>query len=713
VHLDRSKLRPANALRCAASIAVPLAAGEALGHPGSGAAVAGGAFLTSFPSFVEGYRNRAKVMLVASVGLAAGHMIGAVIAHTDVAAVAVTTVAGFAAGLLVVLGPGPAIVGVVSLLSLLVAGQYPTSIGGAVVTSALVLTGGLFQTALLVGAWPLERFPQERHTLARTYRSLAAYAAGLAEGSRRAPDPEALANAQRALADPQPFLRGHATIEFRALYDEALRIRSRLAALCEERARLDDLGATEQVVNVDAVAAASADVLQDIGAALEGRRPPDHVAAPRHRLHRAVSDLERAADGAASARPSGPPRGDDGARGAALEAALADTRALLGQLRSVQRLAMSQSDGRGSTPAGPASEPAEPERQVVLSRLRLAGIEMRGNLTLSSSACRHALRLAVALGVATAVSRVLPGARSYWVAVTVLMVLKPDFSTTFVRGLGRIAGTLAGAVLATLLTVTLHPGPAALTGLVVVVAWGAFTFYAANYGVYAIFLTALVVFLAAFGGVPANAAVADRAVDTAIGGALALLAYASWPTWESTGIPQRLADLLEAESAFGTIVLRAYVDARQPDPGRLEALRRAAALARANAEASVSRMLNEPSHHGGLDGQAAVGIVSGVHRYVLGAVTLFVHLPDVARRPISELGPLTDELKAAMSSLASCVRSGAPEPTRFALRQTHVVFTKAIETRRPPTEDGPTVVTETDLMVDSVDAIAELLASRG
>jgi uncharacterized membrane protein YccC len=549
----------------------------------------------------------------------------------------------------------------------------------------------------------------ERRVLGRTYRSLAVYAAGIGTGSRRAPDPDILAHAQRALADPQPFLRGHATVEFRALYDEALRIRSRLAALCEERTRLDDAGAIEQLATVSTVAASAADVLQDVGASLEGHRRPTQLDVSRHRLRRAADDLERAADGTARAHGTSAPA-VSGADGAPADA-VADTRALLGQLRSVVRMVTTQTEDRRRVPTVP--DPAsELERHASVGRLRLLAIELRANLTLSSSACRHALRLAVTLGVATSLYRVLPGTRSYWVPVTVLMVLKPDFSTTFVRGLGRVGGTLAGAVLATLLVATLHPGPVALTVLVVLMAWGAFTFYTANYSIYAIFLTALVVFLVAFGGVPADRAVADRALDTVVGGALALVAYALWPTWESTAIPQRLARLLEAESGFGTMVLRAYVDAKEPDPARLEVARRAAALARSNAEASVTRMLGEPSNHGGVDGQVALGIVSAVQRYVLGAVTLFVHLPDVVRRPLPALGPLTDGLDAAMSCLASSVRTGDPPPN-LGVRRAHVVFTRAIDERGRGSvgPDAGTVITETDLMVDSVDGMAELLAS--
>jgi hypothetical protein len=97
---------------------------------------------------------------------------------------------------------------------------------------------------------------------------------------------------------------------------------------------------------------------------------------------------------------------------------------------------------------------------------------------------------------------------------------------------------------------------------------------------------------------------------------------------------------------------------------------------------------------------------------VLGAVTLFVHLPDVVRRPLPALGPLTDDLDAAMSCLASSIRTGDPPP-KLAVRRAHVVFTRAIDegAKRSVEPDTGTVISETDLMVDSVDGMAELLAS--
>ena len=79
------------------------------------------------------------------------------------------------------------------------------------------------------------------------------------------------------------------------------------------------------------------------------------------------------------------------------------------------------------------------------------------NLTLESTAFRHAVRLAVTLAIATAWYRLAAFPRGYWLPMTALVVLKPEFQGTFAAGLARVAGTLLGAAGATLLTVALGP----------------------------------------------------------------------------------------------------------------------------------------------------------------------------------------------------------------------------------------------------------------
>ena len=48
------------------------------------------------------------------------------------------------------------------------------------------------------------------------------------------------------------------------------------------------------------------------------------------------------------------------------------------------------------------------------------------------------------LAIATAIYRILQLPRGDWLPLTALLVLKPEFHDTFIRGISRIAGTLLG-----------------------------------------------------------------------------------------------------------------------------------------------------------------------------------------------------------------------------------------------------------------------------
>ena len=114
----------------------------------------------------------------------------------------------------------------------------------------------------------------------------------------------------------------------------------------------------------------------------------------------------------------------------------------------------------------------------------------------------------------------------------------------------------------------------------------------ANYGIFVIAVSALVVLLISVTGIAPDAVIAARAVNTALGGSLALVAYAVWPTWEKTqtrggagGSAGCLSGLhpCGARRVCGVLPLAA-----------IESVRVKARRARSNAEASVDRMCGEP-----------------------------------------------------------------------------------------------------------------------
>jgi uncharacterized membrane protein YccC len=143
------------------------------------------------------------------------------------------------------------------------------------------------------------------------------------------------------------------------------------------------------------------------------------------------------------------------------------------------------------------------------------------------------LRLMACMGAAGVVTEVLPLQRSYWVALTVAIVLKPDYGSVFARALQRGIGTVVGAVAGAALLVMVH-GAWLLIPFAVLAALLPFG-RSRNYGLLATFLTPLVVVLIDLLNPGGWQLAGDRLMDTLIGCAIVLLiGFAPWPmSWYS------------------------------------------------------------------------------------------------------------------------------------------------------------------------------------
>ncbi len=148
------------------------------------------------------------------------------------------------------------------------------------------------------------------------------------------------------------------------------------------------------------------------------------------------------------------------------------------------------------------------------------------NLSYRTDGFQHGLRLAVALIYGTILGHKLGLGNSYWLPMTVAIVLKPSFDDTLTRGLARLVGTLVGAGLATLLTVLLKPTPTMLAILSTVFATLSCLLLNVNYAAFAVCITSYVVFLLSLVGLPEARIVHYRVLNTALGGGLAMLMHA-------------------------------------------------------------------------------------------------------------------------------------------------------------------------------------------
>jgi len=146
---------------------------------------------------------------------------------------------------------------------------------------------------------------------------------------------------------------------------------------------------------------------------------------------------------------------------------------------------------------------------------------------------RYAARLCLTLMLAVSLSHLLHQLNRYWLPLTTLIVMKPDFYRTYTSAVARVLGTFAGIILASSLTWLLHPAALVLDGLVLAFGWASFAWQRVNYALFSSALTAYIVFLIATSGLPEMTVTANRLMDTALGSLIALGSRALGHRWDT------------------------------------------------------------------------------------------------------------------------------------------------------------------------------------
>ncbi|MFJ1301166.1 FUSC family membrane protein [Pseudomonadota bacterium AL_CKDN230030165-1A_HGKHYDSX7] len=236
------------------------------------------------------------------------------------------------------------------------------------------------------------------------------------------------------------------------------------------------------------------------------------------------------------------------------------------------------------------------------------------NLRFDSPHFRYALRVSLAAAAAmgligTWLSNNM-AAHSYWVLLTIVIIMKPGFALTRQRNGWRLMGTLIGCVAAlALFAITNRPEVlfAVLLGACIM----GNSLIQLNYMGSAIFNTLFVVLVFHFvaPGTVSLEVIGERALDTLLGCVLALVCSYILPWWEA----RYMKPLAQAASRANREYLRAglgYVDVMQAHPGKGDDEPAVAEadlhwrLARKNVHIAFSnyaeafyRMMSEPRQH--------------------------------------------------------------------------------------------------------------------
>jgi uncharacterized membrane protein YccC len=682
--LDLTQSDPVVAARNAVGVAAPLAIGALSGNAALGLASTIGALQAAFADRPGPYRLRMLRMLGTAGAAALTSALAVVCSGSDAASVLLLLVLGFGAGLLLAGGPSATQVGVAGTAAALVLGHSPQPPAAAVHVGLLVFAGGVGQVLLAVAAWPLRRHRPERVALAGLYGELAA-AARTPRGTDVGPPATDSLIAVRQTLYGLGHDHGPSVEAYRVLLDEAERIRRELLALNGQAERLDAAAARDAAGSIRAALASAGEVLARVADALQHARPVE--AATLNRITEQIDGLahqldERLATSGEITR----------------RAAVARLHSLAGQLRAAVETARTG-----------ASEGSQGEESSVhgMRRLRDPIAVVLANLTPGSAVLRHAVRLSVLVAASDLVVRLVGIDRGYWVALTILVVLRPDFTTTFERASMRVAGTIIGLLLATEL---LHWVPGGDWYRIALIAVFFFAMrYAGpnNFGLSAVALSALVVVLLAIAGLAPHATVIERGAATLAGGALALMAALLWPVWERQLLPDRLAGLLRAYRDY----LEAVVDPSASQQ-RMQRSRVAARLARTNAQASVDRARAEPvrAHEQVELGEA---VLAHTHRFihaVLAVEAVRGALPESGERPeFDELMTLAGQVLAGCEQ---AVRSGRAPRSVPKLRPAQERLTQAL-IAQPQHGGGAEIagalIDAGDRMTNSLDTLASEL----
>lgn len=142
------------------------------------------------------------------------------------------------------------------------------------------------------------------------------------------------------------------------------------------------------------------------------------------------------------------------------------------------------------------------------------------------------LRLVLCMSAAATVANAVPLQRSYWVLLTTAIVMKPDFGSVFARAVQRGLGTAIGAVIGSLILQFVTPGPLILPFIALFAALVPMAMVR-NYGMFATFLTPVVVLFIDLESHLGDTLIYVRFVDTLLGCGVALIiGYLLWPgTW--------------------------------------------------------------------------------------------------------------------------------------------------------------------------------------
>jgi uncharacterized membrane protein YccC len=311
---------------------------------------------------------------------------------------------------------------------------------------------------------------------------------------------------------------------------------------------------------------------------------------------------------------------------------------------------------------------------------------------------RHALRVSVVCTLGILISGLLHLHHGYWIAMTSVIVMRPNLATTSKRSLQRILGSVAGGMLAAVLLFLIR-SKSTLALLLFPLSFATMASLPVNYGLFVFFLTPTFVIVSASYAGDWQLAI-TRVIDTVTGAVLALPAmYSLWPVWQHEGFRELLAREFRSDVDYFETLEHSWRSPGSIGPVEIARARRQTGLSNNAAEEALDQLLNEPKTAPEMREPAATFVTYA--RRLAQSVTALHNQPPQSRSGaelahLSELGLRLNQIIDALCtgkfqpSLPALPRVDDPSSEQFEVldRQIQILETATVRLVNPGSESA-------------------------
>ena len=686
--LQQFQLKPgkpdiAASLQTLVLVLVPIGVGMLMGHPAASAIAVMGAWSVGLVNVDEAYRQQATAKIAAAISITAMLFLANLVHGTLWLSAVTMFLVMFVAGFVSLYGQAASSISLITSIMFIVAlAKFATFPDWSTVLQqcAFCLAGGIWSIVVSLGLWVVRPYAPVLQSVANCYSTLSQLVASAGERAANPNDRNEWAtrflqgqdNFSLALTAARSVWSAVWTPQRTAnlpgnqlliLIEDTPQIANSVVALVEQLSISSNHWLFQQVQReIQQVMEQLAWALQRMSKAIALRAVPKAIAKASTSVH--LDDLNRAMEALEHQQQA--LRTQLNNRTIAVRAEDYTELISLGKIAATLRRLAEQVHSDAELIAALQRPDTRKIAQPALTRPRLPALSsiiepLRNNLTFHSVLFRHVLRLAIVATIAEVLASILHISTGYWITLTAVVALKPNYGGTSQTTLQRVLGSVLGGIIGIAIVTLIH-NSWAIGGCLLLLIITAVAVRPLSFSLFITLLTPAIILLV---NVTSNGGWqigVIRIVDSLAGGLLALLgSYLLFPRWERQQLPAQLETTIRANLAYFQQASANYLNPHQHSSADLLAKeRRQAALENANAAAAAQRLFSEPRHVQG-NVEPIATLILYIRRFFNSVTTLVEHRRELSGEyQCPDSKQFSNAIVQVLENLADALQQGQP-----------------------------------------------------